>query len=346
MYGVQVGDSSPEALAKRGIAVMERICELKRERRATSNLQGLEEDSEQEACSIQEENEEAHLEAAADMVDQNADNTATAPMNTHSPVMEEDIDMGVDDHSNDDEVDDRDDTRSISSDLSGYADWTLYHGATPGDDAYSWSEESSYDPRLLGLKDIRWLDRCRTLGYNAQATGITKTFVSGLGRYDDYGSFVIKRSGSDPNDLGADEYDCYTAGGGDVEDPTFPFHEACYRVLSACLGYKDASEINKDVLYDIMRRNSQVYGRALDLDYGGVQLEQFFSPQRGEEVCPQWFQIQNFSLTRLVPHVYSRYGYKGIICSSKDSAHITTTDINTTRPVTQSPARSTPCSTI
>lgn len=268
---------------------MMRIGELERERPATSNLKGFEEGSEQAASGDEEEEErdddEVHLEAEIHMEGSNTNDAALAGESAGLLLGAEDTSMGVDDDDDHDNEDhDGDDARSESSDLSIGGNWTFHHGFKPSDDMYKYYEGTSYDPRLLVQEDVKWLDRCRTLGYNAEAPGVTKAFISGLGRYDDYGSFRIKRPGDDPNDIGAEEYDCYTNGGSDSDDPTFPFHEACYRVLARHLGYKSPSEIDKDVLYEIMRQNSEEWGGVLNLDYGGPRAEQFWSCQPGEEV--------------------------------------------------------------
>ena len=147
---------------------------------------------------------------------------------------------------------------------------------------YNYYEENSYDPRLLAAKDVEWLDRCRTLGYNPDTK---KTFISGLGQYADYGSFEVNVAGDDPNDPHLFEYEVYQLGVGDIEEPTFPFHEACYRVLARRLGYDDPVEINKDVLYTLMREKSGERS-CMMLDYGGMESLglQFWDCQPGEEV--------------------------------------------------------------
>ncbi|KAF9690589.1 hypothetical protein EKO04_011428 [Ascochyta lentis] len=290
IYSIHVGDTTTGALAKRKEAIMAKRGELQRQRPQTSTFTDVDEGSEKEMGSDEEEKDEMHLEPVLNTDDSRTENIDLGSVNGASQVAEEDTDMEVDDvdhdsdNDNDDnDNDDNDDARSENSDLG----FRLHHGMAPTDDMYDYYEGCSFDPRLLALEDIKWLDRCRTLGYNAQASGITKAFISGLGRYDDYGSFRIKKPGNDPNDIGADEYDCYRAGGGDIDDSTFPFHEACYRVLARNLGYEDPKEIDKDVLYGIMRQCSEEWGSVLNLDYGGVEAEQFWSCQPGEEytVC-------------------------------------------------------------
>ncbi|KAF9739198.1 hypothetical protein PMIN06_009236 [Paraphaeosphaeria minitans] len=147
----------------------------------------------------------------------------------------------------------------------------------------SYEEKCSYDPTKLSRKDVRWLDRGRTLGFNPEAPGVTKCFISGLGQYDDYGSFRIEIPGNEPNDPNEDEYTCYTTFQSD-EHPTYPFHEACLQVLKKCLGLREEDDIDRDVLYEVFAQNSQDYASALSFDYGHIEgPEQFWSSFPGEE---------------------------------------------------------------
>ncbi|KAF2451988.1 hypothetical protein P171DRAFT_376537, partial [Karstenula rhodostoma CBS 690.94] len=126
-----------------------------------------------------------------------------------------------------------------------------------------YEEKISYDPLKLRRKDVTWLDRGRTLGFNPEALGVTKCFVSGLGQYDSYGSFRIET----PD-----------------QHPTYPFHEACLQVLAKCLGLRKKGEIDRDVLYAVLSQNSKDHDPALSLDYGEIEgPEQFWESISGEE---------------------------------------------------------------
>ncbi|KAF2623114.1 hypothetical protein BU25DRAFT_462263 [Macroventuria anomochaeta] len=280
---------------------MEKRDELGKQRPETSAFKGPEKDSDEVMDGEDEDMDDGSAPAGETSGIDAADSTASG---TGSQVAVEDTNMeacaATSHDGEDDENDKDDDTDSVSSNLSISSRYKMHHGTDPTDDMYRYYEETSYDPRLLALKDIKWLDRCRTLGYNAQAPDVTKAFISGLGRYVDYGSFEIVKAGNDPNDIGADEYDCYTAGGGDVDDPTFPFHEACYRVLAKYLECSDSKEIDKDVLYGVVRQCGEDWGGNLNLDYGGVQAEQFWDCQPGEEylVCSP---DQDSELQRILP---------------------------------------------
>jgi hypothetical protein len=144
-------------------------------------------------------------------------------------------------------------------------------------------ESFSYDPVKLKRKDVAWLDRSRTLGFNPEAEGVTKAFVSGLGCYDNYGSFVVDTPGQDRNDPLDDQYSCY----GSFEPgkpPTFPFHEGCLQVFAMYLGLQKGDEIDRDVLYTVLAQNTEEFCSALSLDYGPIEgPEQIWTCFPGEE---------------------------------------------------------------
>ena len=68
-------------------------------------------------------------------------------------------------------------------------------------------------------------------------------------------------------------------------ESTFPFHEACYRVLARHMGYQDPEEINKDILHEVMCEYSEDCLSNLELDFGGLVVQQFWNCTPGEEVC-------------------------------------------------------------
>lgn len=150
-------------------------------------------------------------------------------------------------------------------------------------DAYE--ERHAYDPEKLQADEVRWLNRSRVLAFNPDAPGVTKAFVSGRGRYDDYGSFSVRKPGNDPNDDHGDNLNCYHAYNPD-QIPCFPFHEECYKILARVLGYEKYQAIDKDVLYAVMTAHS--HDRGLELPYGDIGgAEQFWECIPGEEfsVC-------------------------------------------------------------
>jgi hypothetical protein len=176
-----------------------------------------------------------------------------------------------------------DDIWSQTSDPSIREGFDPFHNTDEKDKMYKYFEERSYDPSILEFDDLEWTARCRCLAFNAAATGATKAFISGRGRYDDYGSFQVMKRGRDINDTGKDFHQCYSFGSN--EETAFPFHEACYRIFSRSLGYGDEKDVDKDVLHNIMNQNVEYYGRVLSLDYGNTQSShQFWECLPGEEV--------------------------------------------------------------
>lgn len=152
----------------------------------------------------------------------------------------------------------------------------------------SYDEKHSYDPQFLTENDFRWLDKSRALGFNEEASSLTKAFITGHGSYGDYGGFEVDQPGNDSNDTRKQTYPCYTSYDPN-ESPVFPFHDACFQILTHSLGYKDTEQIDKDALYTSMAQClNRDYDRTLDLDYGDVEgAEQFWDCISGEEysVC-------------------------------------------------------------
>jgi hypothetical protein len=142
-------------------------------------------------------------------------------------------------------------------------------------------EELSYDPRVLTKKDVAWLDQSRTLGSNPDTQ---KAYITGLGRYAGWGDFETSEAGADPNDPRPQLYPCYISEGGELDVPTFPFHEACYAVLAKRLGFEDPADISKDVLYKVAHVLCDGNAECLTLDYGCRSWSQFWSNPPGEEV--------------------------------------------------------------
>ena len=156
-------------------------------------------------------------------------------------------------------------------------------GQTGGPNNSSDSEdcafEPPYSPSLVSTESVQWIHQCRALCYDSSNEAV---FLSGLGHYDDYGYFEIREPGNDPHDTDPDMYHCYEDDG-EWEVLTFPFHEACYRVLAERLGYDKSSEIDTYTLYKVFKQyNNSVF--ELGLDYGGVQTVQTWDSRRGEEV--------------------------------------------------------------
>jgi hypothetical protein len=168
---------------------------------------------------------------------------------------------------------------------------TPHHLTGRAHDNYNFKETPIRDPEQEVLEDARWVHECRVLGYNPDAPGSTKAFISGPGHCKANCTFHIDKAGNDPNDLGADQYATYhKCHANTVAEPVFPFHEACYRVLTRRLGYKHPKDINKDALYSVMLEcRDQVTFDActLDLDVGNAEANNFWCGDMGSEVCIQ-----------------------------------------------------------
>jgi hypothetical protein len=178
------------------------------------------------------------------------------------------------------------DTWSQDSDLelpddcahSAYCDATANHDSE--------EEDRDFDASFFQPGDLRWIDRCRCLALIPNDTGSRKTYISGRGRYTDYGEFEIMKPGRVPNDPGTDGLTCFYVFDGD-DTVSFPFHEACMETLSHVLGYSTAKEIDMDILYSVFSAHTVEYGSCLDLEYGVAESHaQFYYTGVGEEVSP------------------------------------------------------------
>ncbi|KAF2124355.1 hypothetical protein P153DRAFT_390389 [Dothidotthia symphoricarpi CBS 119687] len=177
---------------------------------------------------------------------------------------------------------------SQASDLDKHG-WTglIHNDPHDTDSMREWEEEQSYDPTKVKIESLQWIDRCRCLGFNPEAQGITKAFISGRGRYTDLGEFAVERPGSDPNDTKDTQHYCYHSWDSG-EEVAFPFHEACYDILARSLGYTHSRDIDKDLMYSVMAQNSAGDKGGLEVDYGSTRGgEQFWESRSGEEylVC-------------------------------------------------------------
>lgn len=102
-----------------------------------------------------------------------------------------------------------------------------------------------------------------------------RAFVSGPGCYNDYGSVLVE-SGDDPNaeDFDLDMPACYH-NFLDGSHVIFPFHWCCYEVLAKCLtGSFNDDDLDKDLVYGIMRELAPSCGSSLSIAYGDVRFMQ------------------------------------------------------------------------
>ncbi|KAH8626661.1 hypothetical protein IG631_18679 [Alternaria alternata] len=174
------------------------------------------------------------------------------------------------------------DSWSQTSDLSFELDEVLLKSV---DD---WEEEDSFDPRLILREDLLWINRSRALALNRESDRDNpKAYVSGRGRYGGLGGFDVKKSGRDRNDPGEFSLNLTAYSDGE-ENMAFPFHEACFNILANSVGLKKGHEVNKDVMWEIMRAHLVDERPVLDVNYGySMAHEQFWVNVPGEEyvVC-------------------------------------------------------------
>jgi hypothetical protein len=163
---------------------------------------------------------------------------------------------------------------------------------------FDYDERTKYDPDKLDSRDVDWIGHCRVLGFNPDASGVTKAFVSGRGREQDAGCFVFTGPGDDPNDPGEEDVIMYH----DYNEeciPGYPFHETCYDILVKRLGYTDKQQVDKDVLFSAMGQKFRGVGCSLCIDYGSMDgPDQYWLCVSGFEVCASLGLVYNRVLTR------------------------------------------------
>jgi hypothetical protein len=144
-------------------------------------------------------------------------------------------------------------------------------------------EEDTFDPRLLRLDDYMWINRCRALAINDQR----KAYISGRGRYNDYGYFDVMGDRRDPNDPGDSPLNLTSYNEGE-ENQAFPFHEACFDILAKSIGLDKGRDVDRDVMWEVIRAHLGDQRPVLELDYKiGTAQEQFWCNNPGQEyvVC-------------------------------------------------------------
>ncbi|KAG9194263.1 hypothetical protein G6011_04298 [Alternaria panax] len=177
---------------------------------------------------------------------------------------------------------------SMDSDSwSQASDLSLEGGGVPHNDSGDFDEEDSFDPRLIRLEDLLWLNRSRALALNHESDrDYSKAYFSGRGLYGGLGGFDVKKPGRDPNDPGESSLNV-TAYDGE-ENMAFPFHEACFNILANSIGPEKGSKVDKDVMREVIRAQLVDQRPVLDIDYKlTMAQEQFWINVPGEEyaVC-------------------------------------------------------------
>ncbi|KAF4207526.1 hypothetical protein CNMCM8927_002931 [Aspergillus lentulus] len=151
------------------------------------------------------------------------------------------------------------------------------------------TNERAYRFEILKDCNLEWLDELRALGMNPGATGSDKSFLTGSGRYFDYGGIEVVAGNhmnipypkSDIVPMVA--YHDFAEIG---ESHVFPFHSVCYEVLRRCISLRKPGEIRGHALYHVFEQaNGGRYVR-LQLDYGDPDppAEQVWEVIRGQEI--------------------------------------------------------------
>ncbi|KAI5456914.1 hypothetical protein BGZ63DRAFT_428354 [Mariannaea sp. PMI_226] len=150
-------------------------------------------------------------------------------------------------------------------------------------DWYPEEEDRLYDPRLVSEEETQWLSDSRCLGFNPEADGVNRAFLTSHASLQEYGRIAVS-PGTDPAQPSELEYDCYETYD-ESQLVVFPFHPPCYEILSRTISsLSGVSKIDKNILYDAMSRLSKEPKRHLDINYGNLSgNEQFWAAIPGEE---------------------------------------------------------------
>ncbi|KAI2814229.1 hypothetical protein CBS115989_8758 [Aspergillus niger] len=151
------------------------------------------------------------------------------------------------------------------------------------------TDERAYRFDILEDCNLEWLDELRALGMNPNAIGSDKSFLTGSGRYFDYGGIEVV-AGNHPN-IPYPENEIVPMVAyhdfAEIGQPhVFPFHSVCYEILKRCISLRERGEIRNNKLYQIFEQvNSGRYVR-LQLDYGDPDppAEQVWETLRGQEI--------------------------------------------------------------
>lgn len=156
--------------------------------------------------------------------------------------------------------------------------------------------DGCYDDTAIPRKESHWLKRTQVLGYNSDAPGLRKAFLSGIGKGEDieYG-FLEVPPGNDANfphhklrqgKASLQSYIIYNENEG--EEPCIPFHPDCYALFQqAVLAQTGQESIAHDALY--LKLTSLIKddeNQRLGISYGEPEPpgEQYWYPERGVEV--------------------------------------------------------------
>ncbi|KAH7407436.1 hypothetical protein BKA64DRAFT_666570 [Cadophora sp. MPI-SDFR-AT-0126] len=185
----------------------------------------------------------------------------------------------------------------------------------------------AFDHEVISVEDMEWVENSLLLGFNPNAPGVRKCYITGPATSSHYGSFYCE-VGDDANVPPATEegsppkirLSAYSTN--DPDEPMcFPFHADCLKVFAQAVTYRmhgkcspepDSSVLNKDVLYATMSKLSEEYHNALKLDYGELAEsvdEQFWFCQAGYEA---WVSnpLTSPQITSFLSALQDQYGSK------------------------------------
>ncbi|PYH67659.1 F-box protein [Aspergillus vadensis CBS 113365] len=151
------------------------------------------------------------------------------------------------------------------------------------------TDETAYRFDILEHCNLEWLDKLRALGINPNATGSDKSFLTGPGRYFDYGGIEVVAGNHMNIPYPKNEVVSMVAyhDFAEIGEPhVFPFHSVCYEVLKRCISLRQPGEIQGNNLYQVFEQaNGGRYVR-LQLDYGEPDppVEQVWETLRGQEI--------------------------------------------------------------
>ncbi|OQE12775.1 hypothetical protein PENFLA_c063G07543 [Penicillium flavigenum] len=151
------------------------------------------------------------------------------------------------------------------------------------------TDERAYRFDILEDCNLEWLDKLRALGMNPDATGSDKSFLTGSGRYFDYGGIEVVAGNNMNIPYPKNEIVPMVAYHDFAEIGTphvFPFHSVCYEVLRRCISLRKPGGIRGHTLYQVFEHaNGGRYVR-LQLDYGDPDppAEQVWENLRGQEI--------------------------------------------------------------
>ncbi|RSL72063.1 hypothetical protein CEP53_001267 [Fusarium sp. AF-6] len=159
------------------------------------------------------------------------------------------------------------------------------------DEPRDWNEreeDTSYDPDLVSEESLEWLASVACVGYNPDAPGENRCFLSETEPYEADCELILRpgvglaliRAENQPEEttptLTPLSYHPVAP-----RSPVFPFHTECYAILNRVQSAtQHDAQVDPDLLYGIMAGLSEPELCRLDINYGPVSYE---GPRYGQE---------------------------------------------------------------